>query len=210
MFSGNGMYGQGYYGPSLAGPAGQIASGLAGNSNAPFQQGMQAYQPWMQKGINTQNPFYQSGMNAIPQYQNWLSSMQNPSAFINNEMSQYQASPWSQYEQQQAQRAGTNAASASGLIGSTPFAQQMAQTSAGISSQDMQNWLGRVLGINSQYGQGLGHEVGWGQNSANQISNMYGQLGQAAGNAAYGEQAGKNQDRGNLLGGILGLAGYLI
>jgi|SRR5579863_188442 len=186
---------------------GQFLGGLFGNSGDPYKQAGNQYQNYLNQGIGAQNPFYQAGTGAIPGYQNWVNSMQDPSGFINKMMGQYQESPWAKYEQQQASRAGTNAASASGLAGSTPFAQQMAQTSAGISSQDMQNWLGNVLGTNAQYGQGLGNEVGWGQGAANQMSNMYGNAAPWMGGAAFGQSAGNQIDWGNMLGGALGMFG---
>jgi hypothetical protein len=194
----------GNYG-NYGGPFGQFLGGIFGNSGEPYQKGMNAYQPWMQQGINAQNPFFQAGKGAIPGYQNWVNSMQNPQDFINNMMKGYQQSPWAKYEAQQANRAGINAASAGGLAGSTPFAQQMQQNAANISSQDMQNWMGNVLGANSMYGQGLGNEVGWGQGAANQMGNMYGNLANTAYGSAYGQQAGQNQDWGNIFGGLAGM-----
>lgn len=186
---------------------GQLLGGLFGNTGDAYKQAGNQYQNYFNQGIQAQNPFYQAGTGAIPGYQNWVNSMQDPSGFINKMMGQYQQSPWATYEQQQATRAGNNAASSSGLSGSTPFAQQMAQTSAGITSQDMQNWLGNVLGTNTQYGQGLGNQVGWGQNAANQMSNMYGNAAQWMGGSAFGQNAGNQMDQGNVLGGLLGIFG---
>jgi len=184
---------------------GQLLGGLFGNSGDPYKKGMEAYQPWMQKGINAQNPFYQAGTQALPQYQNWLGSMQNPSEFINNLMNQYQQSPQARYQIQQGNREGLNAASAGGLVGSTPFGQQMQQNAANISSQDMNNWLQNALGVNTQYGARLGGQIGVGQGAANQMSNIYGNLGNTAYGSAYGQQAGQNQDFSNVLGGLFGM-----
>ena len=102
-------------------------------------------------------------------------------------------------------RAGQNAASASGLSGSTPLFQQLQQNSGNIASQDMNKWLQNVLGINTQYGQGQQSLIQGGQNSANSLSNLYNQLGQQLGQTAYGGEAGRNQDRSNMFGGGLDL-----
>ena len=51
----------------------------------------------------------------------------------------------------------------------------------GISSQDQQNYLSNVLGVNQQYGAGLNNMMGYGANAANQISNMYGNMAQGMG-----------------------------
>lgn len=208
MFSSGGGLG---FGPSMGGGIGGFIGGLFGDSGKPYEDAMDQYREWAKKAENTQNPFLQAGTGAIGDFQKWLNGMQDPSGFINKLMGQYQESPWAKYMQQQGVRAGQNAASASGMIGSTPFAQQLQQNAENISSQDMQNWLGRVLGINTQYGGGLNNLMGYGANAANQLTNMFNQMGGRMGEAAYGQRAGEQQDRNNLWGGLfnigLGLAG---
>ena len=184
---------------------GNILSGMLIDQGAPYQAAMGPYQQYMGQGANVQNPFLQAGQGAIGNYQNWLSGMQNPSGFMNNLMGQYQQSPWAKYQQQQSMRAGNNAASAGGLIGSTPFAQQMQQNSANISSQDMNNWLQNVLGINTQYGAGQQNLMGMGQNAANALTGLYGQEAQGMGNLAAGQQAGQNQNMADEISGWMSL-----
>lgn len=157
-----------------------ILGGLFGNSAGPYHE----YQDWQKKGLEGYKPF-----------ENWLSSMQNPSEFINHIMGQYQESPYAKYMQQQSVRAGQNAGSAAGLTGSTALAQQLQQNASNISSQDMNQWLQNVLGINTQYGQG---QFGLGGAKAG----IYDKLGEGA----YGARAGENQDFFNLLGGAGQLA----
>ena len=104
---------------------------MFGNNGQPYLTLRHEYQKWMQQGINVQSPFLKLVTGAMPDHQKWLTGMQDPSKFINSPMSQYQQSPWAQYQQQQAVRSGQNAASAGGLAGSTPFAQQLQQNAAG-------------------------------------------------------------------------------
>lgn len=185
---------------------GGMLGGLFGDSGAPYDKAMDQYQQWNKKAEDAQNPFYNAGKNAIPDYQKWLQGQSDPSGFINNLMGQYKASPYSQYLQQQSQRAGQNAASASGLMGSTPMMEQMQQNSANIASGDMNQWLQNVLGINTQYGQGQQNMMNMGQNSANALTNMYGNMGRQMGDAAYGKEAGGQQDMWNTIGGAANLA----
>jgi len=189
---------------------GGFLGGLFGDSGKPYEQAMDQYMQFGNKAQQFQNPFLQAGTGAIPQYQQWLSGMQNPSGFINNLMGKYQESPWARYQQQQAIRAGQNAGSASGLTGSTPMAQFMQQNARNISSQDMNQWLQNVLGINNQYGAGLGGLIQGGQTSANALTNLMSHLGDIMGEQAYNKSAASQNDWWNMLGGLGQMAGPLL
>jgi len=186
---------------------GSILSGLFGNSGAPYEAAGKAFLPYFQQSTGFQNPFYQAGAGAIPQYQNWLNTQANPSGFINHLMRQYQQSPYAKFLNEQGQRALTNQASAEGLIGSSPYQQAGIDYSQKIASQDMQNWLGNVLGINTQYGAGLGGLIGGGQGSANNLSNLYQDAARFMGGMSYGQEAGQLQDRNSIWSGIAKLFG---
>lgn len=189
-----------------AGGAEALGSLFGHGSDRPFKDAMEQYNRFGQKGENALDPFLHAGQGAIPDYQKWLQGQQDPSGFINKMMGQYQESPWAKFQQQQANRAGINAGSANGMSGSTPMIQQMQQNSANISSQDMGSWLQNVLGINTQYGQGQQHLMDQGQNAGNSLANMWSNLGNNMGEAAFGRTAGRNQDYWNRIGGGIDLA----
>jgi len=184
---------------------GGLLGGLFGDSGKPYDKAMEQYQQWMNQAQGVQQPFLDAGKQGMGNYQDWLKGMKDPSQFINGLMGNYQASPYTQYMQQQAQNAGINAGSASGLTGSSALAQQMQQNAGNIAQQGMDSWLQNVLGINSQYGQGQQNMMGVGQNAANSLTNMYNQMGQNMGQAAYGKEAGKQNDLWNTIGGGLGM-----
>jgi len=189
---------------------GGLLGGLFGDSGKPYDKAMEEYQKYMQMGQQTQQPYLNAGTGAIGDYQKWLQGQQDPSKFINDQMGQYQESPWAKNLQQQSMNAGQNAASASGLMGSTPLMQQLQQNAGNIASQDQNQWLQNVLGINTQYGQGQQNLMSGGQNAANSLTNMYNQMGQNMGQAAYGKEAGKKQDFWNTIGGGLGMIGSFL
>jgi hypothetical protein len=189
---------------------GGLLGGLFGDSGAPYDKAMEQYQQWANKAQNTQQPFLNAGQGAIGNYQDWLKQQKNPTEFINNLMGQYQQSPYSQYLQQQSLRGGQNAASASGLMGSTPLMQQLQQNAGNIASQDQNQWLQNVLGINTQYGQGQGNLMQGGQNAANALTNLYSNTGQQMGEAAYGKESGKKNDFWNTIGGGLNILGSFL
>lgn len=189
---------------------GGILSGMFTDSSKPYDKAMEEYQRFLNEGKGTQKPFYDAGVGAIGNYQDWLNGQKNPTEFINKIMGDYQESPYARYLQQQAQNAGVNAASASGLTGSTPFLQQAQQNASNISSADMNQWLQNVLGINTQYGQGQKNLVDTGQTSANALTNLYSEMAKNFGDAAYGKEAGKQQNKSNILGGIGNVVGSFI
>lgn len=188
---------------------GLIGNLLGGGPSDPYQDAMDQMRKYEQKAAGMQNPFWQAGTGAIPQYQAWLKTMQDPTKFINQTMGQYQQSPWARFQTDQAMRANTNAASASGLIGSTPYQQAGEQYARDISSQDMNTWLGNVMGINTMYGQGLNNMMGMGQHAADAMTNFYGQMLDPMGIAAYGRSGANEQNMWNMMGGIGQMAGML-
>ncbi len=186
---------------------GGILGGMFGNSSKPYDKGMQEYQKWISQAQGAQQPYQNAGAGAIGDYQKWLQGQQDPTKFINNAMSGYQESPYAKFMQQQSMNAGQNAASAAGLSGSTPLMQQLQQNSGNIASQDQNQWLQNVLGINTQYGQGQQNLMQGGQNSANQLTNLFNQAGQNMGQAQYGRQDAKNNDFWSMISGFGGLFG---
>jgi hypothetical protein len=173
---------------------GGLFGGLFGDSGSPYEK----YMEWMKHAQQGQQPYAQAGQGAIGDYQKWLQAQKDPSKFINDQMKNYKTSDYAQNLQQQSMNAGQNAASASGLMGSTPLMQQMQNNAGQITSADQNQWLQNVLGINSQYGQGQQNLMTGGQNAQNSLSNIYNQMGQGA----FGQQAGQNQDFWNTIGGI--------
>jgi hypothetical protein len=192
------------------GGLGGILGGLFTDSGAPYNAAGKQYQTYGQMGQNTQQPFYNAGVGALGNYQDWLNGQKDPAKFINDLVGKYQESPYTTYLKQQSENAGINAASASGLTGSTPFMQQQQQNASNISQQGLDSWLQNVLGVNTQYGQGQNNLVNTGQNSANKLTDLFNNLGGKMGEVSYGKEAGKNQDFNNTLGGILSMIGSFL
>ena len=197
----------GMTGSQLGGGLGGILNYFFTDPSKPYEAAQDQYQGYLNQGAGVQQPFYNAGQNALGSLNQWLGTMKDPSQFINNLMNQYQASPYSQYLQQQAQRAGTNAASASGLIGSTPFQLQSQENAANIASGDMNQWLQNVLGINTQYGAGQQYISGLGADSANKLTALFGQGAKDMSQLAYDKEQANQQHTGGLIGSVLGLFG---
>jgi hypothetical protein len=191
------------------GLGGMFGGMFGGDSGKAYKKAWEAAQPYFQQGVGAQQPYAEAGQRGLGGLEEWLKGMQDPSGFINQLMGGYQESPWAKFQKQEGQSAINNAASASGLLGSTPYMQEGERYAQGIGSQDMQQWLANVLGIHGQYGSGQAGLAGMGQGAANQLSNLYGMMGQGAGQSAFGQERARQMDRGGLFGGLGNLVGGL-
>ena len=194
----------------LLGSLGSIAGSMFTNPTAPYNNAMQQYQQYAQMGQQAMSPYMQAGQGAIPGFQQWLQSMSNPTQFTNNLMNNYQESPNARYMQEQAIRSAQNAGSATGMVNSTPYTQQVQQNSANISQQDMGNWMQNVLGLNTQYGQGMSNMIGMGENAGNSLLDLYGNEANSMANMQYGKGQAQNQQTGGLISGIAGVIGDIL
>lgn len=200
MMSGGGGSGGGGGGNPFA----QLMQGFFGDSGKEYSDFGREYEKYMNRGMEYQKPFYNAGQRGLKGYEDWSNSMKDPTGFINNIMGQYQQSPYAKFQMQQGQNAANNAASASGLMGSTPYMQASQDYARNITSQDQNQWLNNVLGVNTQYGGSQGNLMNSGQNAANSLSNMQQQLAGNMGAAAFGERQGRQKDFGNMMNGLFG------
>lgn len=192
------------FNPAMAGGIGDLLGGLFGGN--PYKDAMKQYQKYAAQSANYQNPFFQAGAGAIPQFQEYLQGMSDPSQFINNLMNNYQESPYAKYQQQQSMRSAQNMGSATGLSGSTPLTKFAQENAANISSGDVNKWLQNVLGINQQYGSGLQNLLGMGQGAGSNLSNIFGNLGNQMAEGAFGSAMNRNNRLGDIFGGLGNLA----
>lgn len=196
-----GMNGMG----GMGGGLGQFFSGLFGNSGAPFEDFMKEFQKYMNQSQQHQKPWEQAGLGALGDYQNNLNGMKDPQEYLKKIMSGYQESDAAKNMQRSSMNASNNAASSSGLLGSSALQQQAQQNAGAISSNDQQNYLNNITGIGNTYRGGLQNLMGGGQNASNMISQLLAQMGQGMGEGAAGMRAGRNQDNGNMLGGLFSM-----
>jgi len=197
-----------YFDPQMfGGGLGDFLGGIFGHPEKPYDKAMEQYQNWANKSQGVQQPYLNAGTGALGNYQQWLQGQQDPSGFINNLMGDYSQSPYAKNMQQQAMNAGQNYGSATGLSGSTPLMQQMQQNAGNISAADQNQWLQNVLGINTQYGQGQQNLMTGGQNAANKLTDMYGNMGKQMGEQSYNREAAKQNNFWNTMGGGLGMFG---
>ena len=200
-------YGKGFggFGGGLGSGLGGIFGGLFGKN--PYKNAMKEYERGANQAAGYQNPFFQAGTGALGDFQNYLKGMKDPSEFLNNLMKNYKESDYTKNLQNESERSGINAASASGLTGSTPFLKQQQKNAGEIAQGGMNDWLKQALGINSEYGGGLEKLIGGGQQAGNKLSDIFSQLGENKAGGAYGSDMSKNKQMQDFFSGLMSLFG---
>ena len=84
---------------------------------------------------------------------------------------------------------------------------QAQQNANNLSGEDMNQWLQNVLGINTAYGGALKDQVGVGQGAANQLTDVSKNAATNAGQAAYGQAQGQQNDQNAIWAGIAKMFG---
>lgn len=105
------------------------------------------------------NPYINQGKDAGNKLQGQYGQMtDDPGALWSKLGAGYKQSPGYQFKLNQALMAGNNAAAAGGMAGSNQHQQTQMQTANDISSQDFNDYMGRVLGL---YNSGIEGEQGF-------------------------------------------------
>ncbi len=177
-------------------------AGATRQNEQPYYDAMEQYKKYFDQAAGYQMPFYNAGTQSLDPYQQRLKQMSDPQDYYNSIMGGYNASPYSQVQQQNSLNQSTNAASASGMSGSTPMQMQMQQNAADISTQDMDKYYSNVNSINQDYMSGLNKLISGGQMSANELTQLTQQMMKMMGRAQFGETMGQNKDTNSMLGGI--------
>jgi len=163
-------------------------------------------------GMSGLNPYTQAGQATIPQYQNFLQSIQGQ--MNGNWMNSYQETPYAKYLTNQETSAANNAAAGGGILGTTPNQQNVAQIANNVTSGDMQNYFNNMQSQNQMQLNGMGQVMGNGLSAAGTGANLSSTMGQAIsqamenmgiakGNQDIATQSGKN----GALASVLGLGG---
>lgn len=180
-----------------------LMQGMVGSSGAPYGVAIGPYRSGMQGAIGGFNPYTQAGSGAISQYQDRINQMQDPVAYNNSIMNQYQQSPFAKFQIEQGIKSANNAASASGMQGSGAEQKALADYSQGVSSRDQQQFFQNAQGTNQNYQQMLQQLMANGLTAQQAQAQLQQMLAEAEGKAAYGQAQGKSNDNNAAWGGAL-------
>lgn len=155
-------------------------------------------------------PFIKTGQEGVSSLQSGYGSMAtDPAQYINALMQAYQPSKAYQFQRDEGLRAAGNTAAAGGYRGTEEDILNSQRLTSALLGQDMQNWLGNVLGAQGAGLSGLHNLYNTGFNAAQGLSgdvaNAYGTQGSLAFQGAR-EHNQRQQDRLAALGQIAGNA----
>ena len=157
------------------------------NQIAPMAK--EQYNPYIQRG-------QEAGNQAYGQYQQMTA---NPGNFINDLLTGYTPSRGFDFKKQQAEQAMRNSAAAGGYAGTTADQTRQGELASSLASQDMYEWLDRVLGQHGQGLQGLGNLQQQGFSGTNDLVNILGStLGKKC-ELAYQGQINQNSNISDIL-----------
>lgn len=159
------------------------------------------YQPFISSGQQAEqitNPIYGQ-------------MSQNPQDFLNSIMRGYNPSEGYRFKERELGDALRNTAAAGGFVGTPYHQQQQGELTSGLLSQDMQQFLNNILGIQGTGLQGQENRIGRGYNAATGYGNILGSnLAQQGGLAMQGaasqqaNQMARDNARTQFFGNLLG------
>jgi hypothetical protein len=176
-----------------------------------IEQGMGARRDYTDRANTMLDPWQRTGAGEMRGYNENYKRLMDPN-FIKQIQSEWAMSPSAKMQLEKGTGAINNAASASGMLGSTDFGRDQADYARNITSADQQQHLQNRM---NAYMGGLGHQgstVGMGLNAGGQMSNNYMNLGNALagdygqmGQAMQGQRYGEGMQRDDMARSIGGM-----
>lgn len=164
-----------------------------------YQKAQEQLDQYYNQGQQYLQPYNQQGQEQYGNLSGAVNNLLNPSSLMDRWMQDYKQSEQSKIAQARAMESGNNAASAMGMVGSTPALQAMQAGASEIGAQDEQRYIERLI---QQYLQGanLAQGIyGQGANTTGAMSNNAANMGQNSAQMAYGRQNAPGQMFNDLL-----------
>jgi hypothetical protein len=154
------------------------------------------------------NPYIDRGNSAYNKFNPIIDRMSSdPTGFLKELMGNYTQSKDFQLKNDQLTRAAGNTAAAGGMRGSLDDINSQAHITDSLMGDDMQRWLGNVLGIQQH---GLEGEEGLYNTGFDATKSLTGDLSNVLGtqgSLAFQGQANRNQSHNDLLSGLMKMFG---
>jgi hypothetical protein len=181
------------------------------NPGRGYKKGQEQLDKYYQQAQGYLQPYSQYGQDVYGDINSAMQALLNPQALQDQWSQGYHESQYAKDLEDMASQHGLNAASAMGLMGSTPALHALQQGTSQIAAADKQQYMNDLM---QKYlaGAGIGQNIfGAGANAAGQMGQNAMNMGQNSAQMAYGQQnAGRNLFEkglgaaGGLMAGALG------
>lgn len=180
-----------------------ILGGLSGGSNP-----ANAAMPYLDQARDTVKPYFdpyiQQGQNAYDTMNPVLTDMStDPTGFLEALMKHYQPSSGYQLKYDNMSKAAGNTAAAGGMRGSLSDISDQARLTDMLMSEDMQQWLQNVLGIQGAGLSGQSNLYNTGYDASKSLSGDLSNILGTQSQLAFQGQRENNQNQSDLAGGFL-------
>ena len=185
----------------------------AGDMDALQKQIAAQLQSYYIQGQARIDPYEKTGQSAMNNFYNASQKMQDPTAFINGIMQNYQQSPFASVQRKQGMEDINSSAASNGLMGSTAQGRNLLNFSQDLTTKDQQQFLNNALGVNNSYLSNMGDMGHMGFQGATNIADLLSKLGMTQSDIASGlgqakgqANAAATQSQGNEWGDWIGMA----
>lgn len=143
--------------------------------SAAYKNPAESAMPYLQQIPGTITPYYQpyvdTGTQAMQDFYKQISQMSaSPQDYYNQLAAGYTQSPGYQYSVDQATKAANQNAAAGGMFGTPAEQEAIAQQTAGLASQDFNNYMNQILGIGQTGLKGEEYLTGVGYKSSSELA----------------------------------------
>ncbi len=171
-----------------------------------YEAAQKELEKYYQQAQQTQQPYNQAGLETLPKYSGAMDKLLDPSKLEDEWSKNYQESDIAKQNEAMGTQHGLNAASAMGLMGSSPALQAIQSGTSGIVAQDRQKYLDDLM---QKYmtGIGIGQDIyGKGAGAANTMSQNSMNMGTNSAENTFNQ----NNAQGDLFGKLLGYGAGMV
>jgi hypothetical protein len=164
-----------------------------------YKKGQEQLDKYYNQSQGYYQPYVNQGQEAYGDLNNAMQSLLNPTELYDQWMNSYQTSDAAKFAQERAMDQGLNAASAMGVLGSTPAMKSIQAGTNQIGSEDQLNYIKQLMNMylpGAELAQGI---YGTGAQAGNAMGQNAMQMGQNSAQMAFGKQNAPGQMFNDLL-----------
>lgn len=179
---------------------------LFGDESSAYKKQMKQFAKAYAEAKGQLTPYGEAGQRGLANWEQGINKMQDPTAFYNNIMEEYEKSPGYQFQLDEAMNLLNNNAAANGLLNSDSLKQALLREGMKMLSLDRETFFNDIMGINNNYINQNSSLANLGYGADTHLANMAMDQGQRMGDATLASEQSRAQAMQKLFGTILNTA----